>query len=120
MLYVRYCRQNLKPTPPPSPVPEPSQELIDVYDKYPNLDANAPFNPKVFRTHLDQVFEQFGKHMVDEIETLSKENIEKIGEKNLERINVGLKEVLMAHGPEWFLCSTCCEFWNIRPQQPDR
>jgi len=114
MLYVRYCRQNLTPTPPPSPVADPSQELIDVYSKYPNLDATATFNPKVFRTHLDEVFEQFGRHMVDEIETLSRQNVEKIGEKNLEKVNVGLKEVLMAHGPEWFLCSTCCEY----PDQP--
>jgi len=108
MLYVRYCRQSLKPTPPLSPVPEPSEELIDVYNKYPNLDARAPFNPKLFRTHLEEVFEQFGRHMVNEIQTLSKENIEKIGKENLERINVGLQEVLKAHGPEWFLCSTCC------------
>ena len=64
------------------PSPEPSQELIAVYNKYPNLDANAPFNPKVFKTHLDEVFENFGRHMVDEIKTLNKENIEKIGEKN--------------------------------------
>jgi hypothetical protein len=110
MLYVRYCRQYLKPTPPLSPVAEPSQALIAVYDKYPNLDASAHFNPKVFRDHLDGVFEQFGRHMVEEIKTLSKENIEKIGEKNLERINVGLKKVLMDHEPEWFLCSNCCEY----------
>jgi hypothetical protein len=109
MLYVRYCRQNLKPTPAPSPVAEPSQELITVYNKYPNLDASAHFNPKLFRDHLDGAFEQFGRHMVEEIKTLSKENVEKIGEKNLDRIDVGLKKELMAHEPEWFLCSNCCE-----------
>jgi hypothetical protein len=110
MLYVRYCRQNLKPTPPASPVPEPVQDLVDVYNKHPNLDANQPFNPKVFRDHLDQIFAEFGRHMVHEIGTLSKENMEKVGEKNLERINEGLKKVLLAHGPEWFLCSACCKF----------
>jgi hypothetical protein len=110
MIYVRYRRQNLKPTPPPSPVPEPSQALIDVYDKYPNLDGTQPFKPKAFKGHLDHVFAEFGRHMVDENKTLSKDNIEKIGEKNLESINDGLKKVLMTHGPEWFLCSACCDF----------
>jgi hypothetical protein len=52
--------------------------------------------------------------MVEEIVTLRKENVEKIGEKNLERINKGLKKVLMAHGPEWFLCSALCE-WSDYP-----
>jgi len=114
MVYVRYCRQNLEPTPAPSPVSEPVEDLVDAYDKFPNLDADQPFNPKVFRTHLDQVFTEFGQHMVDEIETLSKANVEKIGEKNLNKINEGLQKALMAHGPEWFLCSMCCEL-SLRP-----
>lgn len=109
MVYVRYCRQNLLPTPTPSPVPEPSQELLDVYNKYPILNSKESFNPKIFKTHLDEVFVVFGRHMVDEIKTLSKENIEKIGEKNFEKINMGVNKVLMALGPEWFLCSACCE-----------
>lgn len=104
MLYVRYCRQNLTPTPASSPIPEPSPALVAIYDKYPLLDATKPFDSQVFRKHLDEIIVIFGQHMVDEIETLRQDKIEQIGEKNLTEINAGIQKVLMAYGPEWFLC----------------
>jgi len=110
MLYVRYCRQNLTPTPAPSPIPEPSPALVAIYDKYPLLDATKPFDHQVFRKHLDEIIVIFGQHMVDEIETLRQDKVEQIGEKNLVEINAGIQKVLMAYGPEWFLCPAYGEF----------
>lgn len=104
MLYVRFCRQNLIPTPSPSPVPEPTADLLAAYDKYPNLDAKQPFDPKALRSHLDEVILVFGEHMTDEIETLSKDKISLVGEKEYAAIDGRLKAKLQAYGPEWFLC----------------
>jgi len=105
MIYLRLCRQNLQPTPSNSPVPEPTADLIAIYEKYPELDAKPGFNPKVFRQHLDKVILVFGKHMVDEIYTLSKDKVEQVGEAEYKKIAAGLQEKLKAYGPEWFLCS---------------
>jgi hypothetical protein len=104
MLYVRYCRQNLTPTPSPSPIPAPSAELVSIYDKYPILDATKPFDSKVLRDHLDPIIPIFGKHMVDEIETLRKEKVELCGKEKYAEINAGVQKVLMKYAPEWFLC----------------
>lgn len=104
MIYVRLCRQNLEPAPSQSPVPEPTVELTAAYDKYPNLDAKQPFDPKVLRQHLDSVVACFGKHMTTELDTLSRETIEQVGEQQYAAIDNQVKKRLQSYGPEWFLC----------------
>jgi hypothetical protein len=104
MLYVRLCRQNLVSTPPISPVPEPTADLLLAYNQYPNLDAERPFEPKLFRKHLDEILEVFAEHMTGEIETLSKDKIAQVGEKQYLEVNGRVAAKLKAYGPEWFLC----------------
>lgn len=110
MVYVRLCRQNLDPTPSVSPVPDPTAELLAVYNKYPNLDAHQPFDAAVLQRHFDQVISVFAKHMTDEIETLSKDKIVQVGQKEYEAINKRLIAKLQSYGPEWFLCIAFGEF----------
>lgn len=104
MLYVRFCRQNLSPTPQVSPVPQPTGDLLAVYEKYTNLNDALPFDPKALREHLGPVIPVFAKHMTDEIETLSKEKIAQVGQKEYGAIDGRLRVKLQAYGPEWFLC----------------
>ena len=104
MLYVRFVRQNLSPAPPVSPVPEPTQDLLAIYQKYHNLNDALPFDAEALRKHLDQVIPVFAKHMTDEIETLNKDKIAQVGRKEYAAIDGRLKARLQAYGPEWFLC----------------
>lgn len=104
MLYVRFCRDNLKPTPSTSPVPEPTADLLAAYDQFPSLNAQKPFSPKVLQHHLDQIISVFGKHMTEELDTLTKDKIAQVGEKEYATIDGQLRDKLKAYGPDWFLC----------------
>lgn len=106
MVYVRLVRQNLSPTPSVSPVPGPTEDLLAVFERHHNLDATCPFEPKALRKHFDQIISVFAKHMTDELQTLTKEKVAQIGEMEYAAIDKRLRDMLRAHGPEWFLCIT--------------
>lgn len=105
MVYVRFCRQNLLPIPPVSPVPAPSSDLVAVLENFPTLDATKPFDPAAIRTHLDVIIIPFARHMTDELATLSKENIGLVGKEGYAEIEAKIGAKLRGYGPEWFLCS---------------
>jgi hypothetical protein len=75
------------------------------YEKYPELDAEKGFDPKVFRQHLDKIILLFGKHMIQEIETLKQDNVKRVGEKEYKVIESQLQAKLKSYSPEWFLIS---------------
>ncbi|CAD6578401.1 MAG: hypothetical protein TREMPRED_002171 [Tremellales sp. Tagirdzhanova-0007] len=104
-LYLRKCRENLSPTPLPSPVPEPDEEINSIdLTKY-GLDPTKPFSPTVLRAHMDTWVLVLAQHLLEEIDTLKPELMKKIGEKELKAIDAVVVKSLQAYDPSWFLSS---------------
>ena len=105
-LYLRRCRSNLKPTPPPSPVPEPPPDVANLdMSVYPDLDPTKPFSSDALRTHIDTWILSLAHHLNEEILTLAPEHMEKIGEKEIKRIDGEAQKHLQVFDPSWFLCA---------------
>lgn len=54
------------------------------------------------------------EHLTDELQTLTPELMEKLGEEELVRLRKDIETHLMAYDPKWFLCSGYSEFRKLR------
>ena len=112
-VYVRHARSALSPKPPPSPVPAPGADVINVANsakaQFPELDFEKPFNARALRKQMEVWLPVATKHMADEIDTLSPEWMERVGQEALNRSGAELMKAMKAEGPHWALCSAFCE-----------
>ena len=92
-------------------MPPPPQNILEELDKnaYPELDYTKPFDPQALRGQMEKWMPGLTHHMRDEIDTLSPENIEKVGQKADKEIRDAVVKHLQSYDPAWFLCSAFSE-----------
>lgn len=108
--YVRRCRSALTPTPPPSPIPEPTFEHLKAAP--PHSDSDHPpvellgtvFDPALLRRQMDTWLPAMMTHLSNEIDILTDEMMEQVGKKGHDEFEAMLDRHLKSRDPTWHAC----------------
>lgn len=110
--YVRRCRANLSPAPAPSPIPEPEYEHLKAAPPRAGDDPDHPpvellgsvFDPTLLRRQMDTWLPFMMTHLSNEVDILSDEMMERVGQKGYDEFVVMLNKHLMSRDPTWHPC----------------
>ena len=89
--------------------------MVDIA-QFPHLDFARPYSAHAMQRHIDILLLPLSDHLVAELETLTPEYLEVVGQKGLDEVGSRVERHLKGYDPAWFLCSLFgeCAAWGSR------